>query len=265
MEHLFMEHLFIKDIIDYNLFNNTPSIITNNLFNYYDTKEIIVQFDNNNDNNEEFEVINIEKEKSQEIINYLNDINKEKARVLKVLEFLIVNIDINKLELPNYKKPSNYDDVPKYLKNKIRKHPNNPFDINKFFLKNNLKKDEIINIISKMTSKTENDYKDKNEIKIAIYFILIKIIEIFNYYYKSLNYSIELLNNKPEIFTKDNKDDLIININKYQEMFKINNNEIYFNHFGIIKNAFSKDNKEKLIFMTIFSKTENGNYKISFK
>ena len=130
--------------------------------------------------------INIEKEKSHDIINYLNDINKEKARVLKVLEFLIVNIDINKLELPNYKKPSNYDDVPKYLKNKIRKHPNNPFDINKFFLKNNLKKDEIINIISKMTSKTEYDYKDKNEIKIAIYFILIKIVEIFNYYYKSL-------------------------------------------------------------------------------
>ena len=151
MEHLFMEHLFIKDIIDYNLFNNTPSIITNNLFNYYDTKEIIVPFDNNNDNNEEFEVINIEKEKSHDIINYLNDINKEKARVLKVLEFLIVNIDINKLELPNYKKPSNYDDVPKYLKNKIRKHPNNPFDINKFFLKNNLKKDEIIKMLEDMS------------------------------------------------------------------------------------------------------------------
>ena len=72
-----MEHLFIKDIIDYNLFNNTPSIITNNLFNYYDTKEIIVPFDNNDNNNdnnnEDFEVINIEKEKLQEIINYFND------------------------------------------------------------------------------------------------------------------------------------------------------------------------------------------------
>ena len=73
------------------------------------------------------------------------------------------------------------------------------------------------------------------------------------------------LENQLENKHKDNKDDLIININKYQEMFKINNNEIYFNHFGIIKNAFSKNNKETLVFMTIFSKTENGNYKISFK
>jgi len=258
-----MEQLFIKNIIDINLFNNIPSVITNDIFNYYDTKEIILSF--KNDNNEEFEVIDIEKEKSQELLNFINDINKEKAKILKVLEFLIINIDIHKLELPDYKKIANYDNTPNYLKNKIRKHPNNPFDIKHFFIKNKINKDDIINKISIMTSKPHQDFKDKNEIKFAIYFILIKIIELFDYYYKSLNYSIDLLNKTPEIFTKENKYDFIIDINKYQEMFKINNNEIYFNHFGIIKNAFPKDNKNELINMIIFSKTTNKNYKISFK
>jgi hypothetical protein len=264
-----MEHFFIKDIIDKNLFNNTPEVIYDNIFNYYDNKENIIEFHKiNNDNldNDEFEVIDIEKEKSQDIINYISEINNEKARILKVLEFLIVNIDINKLELPDYKKTANYDNTPNYLKNKIKKHiNNNPFDIKKFLTKNEINKNHIINKISIMTSINENEFKDKSDFKFAIYFILINIINIFNCYYKCLNYSIDLLNKQPEIFNNNNKFDYICYIINFQELFKINNNDIIFNHFGIIKNAFPKDSKDKLINTIIFSKTPDKNYKISFK
>jgi len=39
-----MEHFFIKDIIDKNLFNNTPEVIYDNIFNYYHNKENIIEF-----------------------------------------------------------------------------------------------------------------------------------------------------------------------------------------------------------------------------
>ena len=113
----------------------------------------------------------------------------------------------------------------------LKQHSNNNFfDIVKFNIKNGINKDKelILTNYSQMIMTTINK-NELNEIKIAIYFILLKIIELFNIYLKSIHYSIELINENPN---NTNEDYLINMDNKF---FNINDDEINIYHHNIIK------------------------------
>ena len=70
-------------------------------------------------------------------------------------------------------------------------------------MKNKINRDDIISKIKEMgVSEIEND-----DLKIMIYFILIKIIDIYNTYNKCLVYSINLLEEYP--FTIRNKSEYL--------------------------------------------------------
>jgi hypothetical protein len=258
-----MENLFIKTIINRKLFDNSSSLNIEGIFDYNPEKINLVSFINNQ---EEFEIIDKEideelKNKKDEMIKVLND---EKKRVIKILEYLIVNIDTQKLQLPFYK-TYDYNNVANYMKTKIKKHSNNNFfDIVKFNIKNgiNKNKDFIISQFSKMTN--IKDIDNLNEIKLAIFFILIKIIEIFNIYFKSIQYSIDIINDNP---LNTNEDYLINMDNKF---FNITDDEINIYHHNLIKNSFNKNmdkNKLSITSSTIIKikRNSNKNFEIIFK
>lgn len=258
-----MENIFIKNIINRPLFDNSPSLIIDGIFDYNPEKIDLISFTKNQ---EEFEIIDKEidedlKKKQNEMINVLNN---EKKRIIKILEYLIVNIDINKIQLPFFK-TYDYDNVANYMKTKIKKHSNNNFfDIVKFNIKNNINKnkDFIISQISNMTNIKHFD--NLNEIKLAIFFILIKIIELFNIYLKSINYSIEFINENP---LNTNEDYLINMDNKF---FNITDDEINIFHHNLIKNSFNKNmdkNKLSITSSTIIKikRNSNKNFEIIFK
>jgi hypothetical protein len=258
-----MENLFIKTIINRKLFDNSSSLNIEGIFDYNPEKIDLVSFIKNQ---EEFEIINKEideelKNKKDEMIKVLND---EKKRVIKILEYLIINIDTQKLQLPFYK-TYDYNNVANYMKTKIKKHSNNNFfDIVKFNIKNgiNKNKDFIISQFSKMTN--IKDIDNLNEIKLATFFILIKIIEIFNIYFKSIQYSIDIINDNP---LNTNEDYLINMDNKF---FNITDDEINIYHHNLIKNSFNKNmdkNKLSITSSTIIKikRNSNKNFEIIFK
>jgi hypothetical protein len=258
-----MENLFIKTIINRKLFDNSSSLNIEGIFDYNPEKIDLVSFIKNQ---EEFEIIDKEideelKNKKDEMIKVLNDENK---RVIKILEYLIVNIDTQKLQLPFYK-TYDYNNVSNYMKTKIKKHSNNNFfDIVKFNIKNgiNKNKDFIISQFSKMTN--IKDIDNLNEIKLATFFILIKIIEIFNIYFKSIQYSIDIINDNP---LNTNEDYLINMDNKF---FNITDDEINIYHHNLIKNSFNKNmdkNKLSITSSTIIKikRNSNKNFEIIFK
>lgn len=258
-----MENLFIKTIINRQLFDNSSSLIFDGIFDYNPEKIDIVSFTKNQ---EEFEIIDKDiddelKNKKDEMIKVLND---EKKRIIKILEYLIINIDINKIQFPFYK-IYDYDNVSNYMKNKIKKHSNNNFfDIVKFNIKNNINKNKDV-IISQFSIMTNNKYYDNlNENKLAILFILIKIIEIFNIYLKSIHYSIDIINENP---SNTNEDFLINMDNKF---FNITDDEINIYHHNLIKNSFNKNidkNKFSITSSTIIKikRNSNKNFEIIFK
>lgn len=230
-----MENLFIKTIINREIFDNTPSLIIDGIFDYNPEKIDLVSFKKNQ---EEFEIIDKDidedlKKKREEMIKVLNE---EKLRVIKILEYLIVNIDINKIQLPYYK-TYDYNNVSNFMKNKIKKHSNNNnFDIVKFNIKNSINKNKDL-IISRFSTITNIKHFDNlNEIKLATFFILIKIIEIFDIYLKSIHYSIDIINENP---LNTNEDYLINMDNKF---FNITDDEINISHHNLIKNSFNKNN-----------------------
>ena len=257
-----MENLFIKTIINRQIFDNSSSLIFDGIFDYNPEKIDIVSFTKNQ---EEFEIIDKDiddelKNKKDEMIKVLND---EKKRIIKILEYLIINIDINKIQFPFYK-IYDYDNVSNYMKNKIKKHSNNNFfDIVKFNIKNNINKNKDV-IISQFSIMTNNKYYDNlNENKLAILFILIKIIEIFNIYLKSIHYSIDIINENP---SNTNEDFLINMDNKF---FNITDDEINIYHHNLIKNSFNKNidkNKFSITSSTIIKikRNSNKNFEIIF-
>lgn len=272
-----MEQLFIKNIIDKELFNNQPNIIFDDLFNYYDTKETIISFDNKNNNeyiiidksdlNEKniHEIDNIDKsnlnEKEQEDKDtYIKNINDELARIKKVFEYLIVNIEFNKILIPNYKN-YDYSNISNNLKSKIKSN-NHIFDIKKFFIKNSINKNEFDIFISKIFNKNIIEL-NLNDIKRMSYYILIKIFELYNEYNKSLLYSLDLLNKYDFLFR--NKEDYLININS--NYFNIINDKIEINLFNTIKNLYSKNNKNNILKSNILviSKNKNNIFEFNFK
>ena len=230
-----MENLFIKTIINREIFDNTPSLIIDGIFDYNPEKIDLVSFKKIQ---EEFEIIDKDidedlKNKREEMIKVLNE---EKIRVIKILEYLIVNIDINKIQLPYYK-TYDYNNVSNFMKNKIKKHSNNNnFDIVKFNIKNSINKNKDL-IISRFSTITNiKQFDNLNEIKLATFFILIKIIEIFDIYLKSIHYSIDIINENP---LNTNEDYLINMDNKF---FNITDDEINISHHNLIKNSFNKNN-----------------------
>lgn len=254
-----MENLFIKTIINREIFDNTPSLIIDGIFDYNPEKIDLVSFKKNQ---EEFEIIDKDidedlKNKREEMIKVLNE---EKIRVIKILEYLIVNIDINKIQLPYYK-TYDYNNVSNFMKNKIKKHSNNNnFDIVKFNIKNSINKNKDL-IISQFSTITNiKQFDNLNEIKLATFFILIKIIEIFDIYLKSIHYSIDIINENP---LNTNEDYLINMDNKF---FNITDDEINIFHHNLIKNSFNKNNLNitPSTFIKI-KRNSNKNFEIIFK
>ena len=191
-------------------------------------------------------------------------LNDEKKRIIKILEYLIVNIDIHKIQLPFYK-IYDYDNVSNLMKNKIKKHSNNNFfDIIKFNIKNGVNKNKefIISQFSTMTNIKKFD--NLNEIKLATFFILIKIIEIFNVYLKSIQYSIDIINENP----LNTNEDILVNMDN--KFFNITDDEINIYHHNLIKNSFNKNidkNKFSITSSTIIKikRNSNKNFEIFFK
>lgn len=259
-----MEHLFIKNFKNPSLFLKCPSIDIQGIFDYNPEKETIISF--TSQETEEFEIINKDDDKDfNELISKLKD---EKSRIIKLLELLIVNADIQKIQLPHFK-IYNYENVANHMKTKIKKHSNNNyFDIVKFNLKNGINKDKelILETIKQMSNTDIN----KDDIKLAIYFILIKIINLFDIYLKCVHYSIELLNDEPSIIKNENFKDFIINLdNTY---FNFVDDEININHHNLIKNSYAKNVDKNKSSMSITSSTmiklkknSNKNYEIYFK
>lgn len=258
-----MENLFIKNIINQQLFDNSPSLIIDGIFDYNPEKIDLISFTKIQ---EEFEIIDKDideelKNKKDEMIKVLND---EKKRIIKILEYLIVNIDIHKIQLPFYK-IYDYDNVSNLMKNKIKKHSNNNFfDIIKFNIKNGVNKNKefIISQFSTMTNIKKFD--NLNEIKLATFFILIKIIEIFNVYLKSIQYSIDIINENP----LNTNEDILVNMDN--KFFNITDDEINIYHHNLIKNSFNKNidkNKFSITSSTIIKikRNSNKNFEIFFK
>jgi hypothetical protein len=257
-----METPFIKTIINRQLFDNSESLIINGILDYNPEKIDIISFSKNQ---EEFEIIDKDldedlKKKKEEMINVLNE---EKRRIIKILEYFIVNVDINKIQLSFYK-IYDYDNISKFMKTKVKKHSNNNyFDIVKFNIKNGINKDKEL-IISKFFQMTNTNIECLNEIKLATLYIIIQIIELFNIYLKSIHYSIELINDNP---SNTNEDYLINMDNKF---FNITDDEINIYHHNFIKNAYNKniDKNNFSITSSTFikiKKNSNKNYEILFK
>lgn len=258
-----MEFLFIKKIIDKKLFDNSSDIIIDEIFNYYDNKEKLIDFNNllNKDESNDYEFIidvdttPLNENETEEMNIYISAIKEEINRIQKVVEYLIANVDINKIKLLNYK-IYNYDNTSKFIKSKV-KNNNHNFDLKKFILKNKIDKNEIIEKMKKMTIKDVGQQVSEN--KLMIYFLLIKIIDFYNYYNKCLTYSLKLLEEYPYIYK--NKNDYLIEItNKYMN---VTNDEINFYHYNLIKNAYVSTNK---LGDTInLKRGSDKNFEISFK
>jgi hypothetical protein len=239
-------NFFISSIYDNDIYLKTPNVSYKGLFDYYENKEEIIKYNIVDiGNNEEFEIIDkegethdIEKKELREGL--IKGFEEERQRTKRVIEYLIVNIDVNKLELPYYKS-YDYNDVPKYMKTKIKKHTN-LFDIKVFMSKNKINKEYLINLF---------DLKDNNLSvnKLCIYHILYKIIELYNLYNKALIYSIELLKKYPNLLDEDKYLDYLVKINPNH--FVIKNDEINILHVNEIKNAYLR--KEEKTQMSIQS------------
>jgi len=260
-----METLFIKNIVNTELFNKLPSINTDGIFSVDNKQEQIIKFENNNYNDEYEFILNIDNINNEDLNedeekdknNYISMINEEYKKLTTIIKYIIANIDIEKVIIPDYK-IYDYSNIPKNLKSKIKSH-NHIFDAKKFIMKNNIDKTIINTIISKMKNK---ELKETNELKIIAFFIITKIMDIFDKYNKCLLYSLELLKEYPYIFRY--KDDYLITIN--ESYFTINDNNITINHHNIIKNTFIKNNNDnKKSTLINIGKNKNNNYEINFK
>lgn len=256
-----MEFLFIKKIIDRNLYSKSPDIKYNDILNYYPNKETIIEYNSYQDESNDYEfIIDIDatpltEKEEEEMKKFLLTLKEEINRIQKVLEYLIVNIDFNKLKLPNYK-IYNYDNTPKFIKNKVKANSHN-FDIKKFILKNKIDKNELVDKMKNILSCDSIDIS--NDSKLVINYILIQILDLYNYYHKSLTYSCKLLEEYP--FSYRNKEEYLTIIdNKY---INITNDEINIFHHKLIKNAFSASNKYGEIIN--IKRNKDKNFEILFK
>jgi len=259
---------FISDISNNFLYSSQPSLNINGIFNYDINKEILIFNSNdisNNNSNEDFEIVEVEdinenklnEEEEKEKILYINEIKDEILRINRIIEYLIINVDINKISIPYYK-IYDYSELSKNLRTKI-KNNNHIFDIKKFILKNRINNDEFKNLVKKSLNKEDVNL---NEFKQMTFFILLQIINIYDNYQKALKYSLAIIDKSPLIFK--NKEQ-IINISKTKDFFNINdtNNSIIIHHLDLIKNTFSKEGK-RTTKIEINKKKEKNSYEIIF-
>jgi len=254
-------NFFINNILYTNIFENQPSLNTNGLFEYNINKEILNYKKENENEDVDYEIINdteLDENEKKEKEEYIKNINDEIKRVNSIIEYLIVNLNINKIIIPDYK-IYNYDNLPKTLRTKVKKS-NHIFDIKMFLLKNKITKDNTEIIIKDFLNINDINF-NLSESKQMIFFILNKIVNIYNLYNKSMLYSLKLLEENPNLIK--NKENNLVNINK--DYFNINETKttISINHFNMINNAYNKsDNK---FTNKIVINKDKDNFTISFK
>ena len=123
-------------------------------------------------------------------------------------------------------------------------------------MKNKIDKNEIIEKFKQMTAR---EIEVINDSKLMTYYLLIKIMEIFNIYNKSLIYSVKLLEEYPYIYK--NKDEYLCLIDN--KFMNINNDEINIYHHNLIKNTYSTNNKHADIIN--LKRGKDKNFEMSFK
>lgn len=264
-----METLFIKKVVNYELFNKRPSIVLDGLFSLNNKQEQLITFTENNDNEDYEFILNIEnidktdlnEDEEKERNNFITCINDEITKTANIMKYLIANIDLHKINVRHYK-IYDYSNTPNHLKRKIKPH-NHIFDAKKFIIKNCIDKTKMNTIISQITLSTSNE---NNELKLMAYFIISKIIDFYNTYNKCLLYSLEILKEHPYIIRY--KDDYLVSINP--TYFTQKDDTITIAHHNNIKNAFIKvdttdnsNNNSKSTLINI-SKNKNNNYEINF-
>lgn len=256
-----MEFLFIKEIINYELFNKIVDVKLKGLFNYYQNKIELIEFECNNHLTDDFEFVidsenqNLTEEEEKEKKEYLEKVDEELLRIRKIIEFLVVNVELLKIQVPHFK-IYDYSNVSKHIKSKIKSN-NHQLDIKKFLIRNKIDSDEIIKKTQELLD-TTNEIK-LNEFKLMSGFILINVINIYNYYNKCLLYSKELVQEFP--FVIKNKDNKLCKIDN--EIITMNNDEIKIKHYGLIKNGYMSNNKIG-DFINIH-KNKDKNFEILFK
>jgi hypothetical protein len=257
----------INNIINKRLYNNQPSLNTNGLLLYNINKEEILKFNNLTSDKSEEDFVYINDINENEYLNeieekereeYIKSLQEEISRINKIMEYLIININLNKINIPNYK-IYDYSELSKNLRTKV-KTKNHKFDIKLFLIKNKINKNEIETIAKKFLNTNVLDF-NLTEHKQMLLFLLSKIIDVFDYYHKNLLYSLEIISELPLLIRdkdKDNSYKNLINIDK--DIININDTKTIFtfNHFNLIKNAFNKSEnkieltKNKDIFEIIF-------------
>lgn len=255
-----MEFLFIKKIIDTQIFNKIAEVNINDIFNYYPTKTDLITFCNtgSTDGNDYEYVIDVDSDplnekEEEEKSKYVNSLKEEVLKTSKVIEYLIANVEISKLKVANFK-IYNYDNTSKHIKSKI-KSGNHNLDVKKFILKNKIDRDAIVSKMKEMGVIVQGT----DDLKLMSYFILIKIIEIYNTYNKCLVYSINLLEEYPYMIRK--KDEYLSLIDN--KFINITNDEINIYHHNLIKNSYNSNNK---IGESInLKRDKNKNFEILFK
>lgn len=259
-----MNKILISNIINQDLYNNQPSLILDGILNYDMNKKELIKFtDTNNNKEEDYEVIDkITDENIKEKEEYIKGIKDEIDRINKIMEFLVVNLDINKITIPYYK-IYDYSDLPKNLRTKIKSN-SHIFDIKKFIIKNKINKDEIETYSKKILNKSQLNF-NLTENKIMIIFIIIKIFNIYEYYYQNLNYSLNVLNENSDLIKNKNKDNSYINlINIDKNLIDLNESKTIFSitYFDEIKNGYNKIGKNGT---KIEININKDNYQIFFK
>lgn len=246
------------EICNQHLFNKIPDVKLNGIFNYYENKINIIEFDVPNKNDDFEFIVDVDgsslSEKDEEEKNkYLKELDEEIIKIKKVIEYLLINVDFLKIQVANFK-VYDYSSTPKHIRNKIKVHN---FDIKQFINKNKINKNELINKIKDVLN-TSNEI-NLNENKIMSSFVLLEIINIYNNYNKRLNYSKQLLEEIPGII-KD-KDTKLVKIDK--TIINLSDDEIVINHNGNIKNSYATN--DKLGMFISIKKNKDKNFVISFK
>ena len=264
-----MEQLFIKNIINKELYSKLADIDLEGIFNYSPEKEEIIRYIEKSNFEYEFIINNLDNTaqltEEEEIIKeeYITKLSQEFIKIKKNFEYLIVNFDINKAIIPHYK-IYDYNDTPAFIKKKISKKTH-LFNLQTFLIKNKVNKDDIINFAAKIQN-LDVKMINKDDIKIMLFFVIYKIIELYTTYDKCIRYSLELLKEYPYLIRY--KEEYLTNID--EKYFNISNDEINITHFNEIKYANNKHvEKDKISILNSkfikLIKNKNKNYEILFK
>jgi len=257
-----MNKILISNITNQDLYNNQSSLILDGILHYDINKQELIKFtdttDTTNNTEEEYEVIDKitddnndnndnNNNDNNELEEYIKGVKEEIDRINKIMEFLVVNLDINKMTIPYYK-VYDYSDLPKNLRTKVKSN-SHIFDIKKFIMKNKINKEDIEAYSKKILNRSQLNF-NLSENKIMIVFILMKIFNIYEYYHQNLNYSLKVLQENSELIKNKEKDGSysnLININeiKNKEFMNLNDLKTSFSisYFDEIKNGYNKTGK----------------------